>query len=487
MSVTVQKDIRERLEKLSNLPSMPQVIVKIKQISENPKSSVAELANVILCDHQLTSRILRMANSSYYGEFSGKINTVTHAIVLMGFRTVRNIAISMAIYGMVNRLSRKSKFDISGFWTRSLATGVVAKFLAHRINQPELIEAAFIAGFMHDIGEIILAGVFPDKYNEISSMDSTELGIHKREKIVLGIDHLEAGGHVAAKWQLPDGLVKAITDHHRIGMLPTQASENILTDLVYLGDRLVPHLMSNVDTNADSYRAIMAEAKALIGAPETAMLDLPDICREQVQEIAKELRIDIQRKFDKGPLIEDVTDLQRQLEAKEIQLAFLQNATDALLDSQSVEQILQVVCESVLRGFQLGRVILFEHETKSSSFKGQVGFGVLSQRLIQNLKFSAREGLFHHIRDLKEPVSVVDANSNMYDDLQPIDPENTLEAEAFAAIPMLVMGSVRYVLFVDMHDRSFPIPDAHIRSMLAISKQGSLSLERLIYQMKAKR
>ncbi|MCK4607704.1 MAG: HDOD domain-containing protein, partial [candidate division Zixibacteria bacterium] len=218
MSPIIAKELRDKLEKLSNLPSMPQIIIKIKQISENPKSSVADLANVILSDHQLTSRILRMANSSYYSDFSGRINTITHAIVLMGFRAVRNIAISMAIYGAVNKICRVARFELASFWTRSLACGVIAKFLAHRMNQHELIEAAFIAGFMHDIGQVILAGVFPEKYDEINTLESPD--VHLTETVLMGINHLEAGGYVARKWNLPEDLVKAIAEHHRLDKDP---------------------------------------------------------------------------------------------------------------------------------------------------------------------------------------------------------------------------------------------------------------------------
>ena len=75
MTVTIRRELREKLEKFSNLPSMPQIIARIQQISGDPKASVADLSNAILSDHQLTSRILRMANSTYYGEYSGKEST----------------------------------------------------------------------------------------------------------------------------------------------------------------------------------------------------------------------------------------------------------------------------------------------------------------------------------------------------------------------------------------------------------------------------
>lgn len=171
MNVTCAPELTQKLAKFSNLPSIPQTILQIKEVSEDPNATAVDLANCILSDHQLTSRILRMANSAYYGDFAGKITTVTQGIVVMGFRAVHNIAVSMAIYGVVNDIFKNGKFDIPAFWTRTLASGVVAKFLTHKINRPQLLETAFIAGFLHDIGQVILASVFPDKYEQISKLD----------------------------------------------------------------------------------------------------------------------------------------------------------------------------------------------------------------------------------------------------------------------------------------------------------------------------
>ena len=143
-------NLEKKLAKFSNLPSIPQTILQIKEVSEDPIATAVDLANCILSDHQLTSRILKMANSAYYGDYAGKITTVTQGIMVMGFRAVHNIAVSMAIYGVVNDISKSGKFDMTAFWTRSLASGVIAKFLTHCLNKPRLLETAFIAGFLHD-------------------------------------------------------------------------------------------------------------------------------------------------------------------------------------------------------------------------------------------------------------------------------------------------------------------------------------------------
>lgn len=479
MNTLTQRDMRLKLGKVSNLPSIPQVILKIKQISENPKSSAADLANCILSDHQLTSRILRMANSAYYGDFAGRINTVTQGIVLMGFRAVRNIAISMAVFEVVNKVSRKSSFDIKAFWTRSLACGVIAKFLAQEINRPKLAELAFIAGFMHDIGQAILAGAFPDKYEQIDKLDAASAEIYKTESVILGIDHLQAGAFVAGEWNLPEALIKPISEHHRLDKVPGEKSEHILVDLVYLGDRLYTHVMSGTPLTSTTYGLLIEEAQSLIGISEASMAELLTVCREQIADIAKDLEIDIKSEFSRGPVIEgDDDDIRQQLSSKEVQLAFLQNATGALMDAKGTDEIQQIICESAFRGLQMGRVMLFGYDEQWNSFSGRVGFGMESQKAVKALKFSAKAGLFKHLKDKAKAITVVSDDQNVYGNLISREERELLEAHAFVAIPLKIAGEVQYVLFADAPRRETPIGAESLRSLISLANQGAMSLER---------
>jgi len=483
MTVSITKELKNKLEKFSNLPSIPQVVLKIKQISEDPKSSVADLANAILSDHQLTSRILRMANSAYYSEYAGKVNTITHAIVLMGFRAVRNIAISMSIYGMINKLSRDSKFDITSFWTRSVACGVMSKFLAERINKLELIEVAFIAGFMHDIGQIILANVFPDEYGQIVGSDSFD--VWKIEQQLMDMDHMEAGSFVAQKWNLPDGLVEIITDHHRIDKTPDQLSDYIMVDIVYLSDRAYNHLISGSSPSSKAYSVIVKEAYNLIGVSEQDMMELLDVCREQMTEIAQDLQIDIDQEFDRYVDIEkDSLNIQTQLTNKEVHLALLQNFTHALIETKSDDEILQVVCETIYRGLQLGRVSIFELDVNTHEFRGRVGFGFETQQEIQSLRFSSQKGLLKYIMETGKALSVVDSDNEIYGKLVSVGESKTMGTKAFAIAPIKIIDGVKYIILADATVREIPIDYDSLQSITALANQAVLSLERSLFKKK---
>lgn len=484
MKRTISKELRTKLEKFSNLPSIPQIIFKIKQVSEDPKSSAADLANCILSDHQLTSRILRMANSSYYGNYAGKMNTVTHAIVMMGFRVVHNIAISMSVYQVVNKLSEDTKFDLTSFWTRSLGSGVISKYLAHRSNQKKLIEVAFIAGFIHDIGQAMLAGGFPDKYEQIAKLDADSPDICETERVLLGIDHQQAGEYVAGIWNLPDTLSKPIADHHRLDLAPNVNSDEIVVDLVYLSDLLYPHVMGRTDPESPAYQAIIDQVKALLDISKDDLVALLTDCRDQITEIAKDLQIDIDSEFQQQEAQttdEDEHGMREKISNQEVQLAFLRNATTALMEAKTADEILQVVCEALFRGLQMGMVVVFEYDSKWDNFAGRVGFGLESQQAVQALNFSAKGGLFEHLRKTGRAVTFHKKNPEFSLTREEC---KRLKVDSFAAVPITILDDVQYVVLAAPPCEVGAVNDDTLASIQSLTNQAGMVLERNLLKAK---
>ncbi len=484
MKRTITKELRQKLEKFSNLPSIPQIIFKIKQVSEDPKSSAADLANCILSDHQLTSRILRMANSSYYGNYAGKMNTVTHAIVMMGFRVVHNIAISMSVYEVVNKLSEDSKFDLTSFWTRSLGSGVISKYLAHKSNQKKLIEVAFIAGFIHDIGQAILAGGFPDKYEQIAKLDADAPDICETERVLLGIDHQEAGKYVAGIWNLPDTLSKPIACHHRMDLAPNVNSDEIVVDLVYLSDLLYTHVMGGTDPESPAFRATIAQAQALISISKEDMVELLPECREQITEIARDLQIDIDTELQQQSaqtIEDDDHGMREKISNQEVQLAFLRNATSALMEAKTADEILQVVCEALFRGLQMGMVVVFEYDSKWDSFAGRVGFGLESQQAVQAINLSAKGGLFEHMRKTGRAVTFYKKSPEF---TMTKDERDRLRVDCYAAVPIKILDDVQYVVLAAPPREGGAIDDDTLASIMSLTNQAGMVLERNLLKAK---
>ncbi|HED00754.1 MAG TPA: HDOD domain-containing protein [Proteobacteria bacterium] len=232
----VQIDLRTKLTKLGenirDLPTLPVVANNIIQITQNPKSSALEVGKAISQDQALTSKVLRMANSAYYG-FPQKITTINHAIVILGFASIRNLVLAVSVFDMFSK--RSGNFDRGGFWKHSLACGVTAKLIAKRLGINNF-EEIFISGLIHDLGKLVLDAYFGEEFTRVIDLVKVKgIPIREAEQELLGLDHAAVGGILANKWNLPPQLLKVIRFHHN----PPQAGESMrVVAIVHVADVL---------------------------------------------------------------------------------------------------------------------------------------------------------------------------------------------------------------------------------------------------------
>lgn len=203
-------------KKLADLPPLPAVVTRIMHTINNPATSADELSRLISLDQGLSSKILRIVNSAYYG-FPKRISTITHAVVILGFNTVRNLVLGVSAFGMLPQKGMSSGLNRTKFWEHSVATAVAASVLAKkRTPQPRSVaEEAFIAGLMHDIGKLFLDCYFPVQFAVCAAFAGREqITQLEAERRVLDIDHSHIGRKIAEQWNFPPSLTVALGSHH---------------------------------------------------------------------------------------------------------------------------------------------------------------------------------------------------------------------------------------------------------------------------------
>jgi len=245
-------------DELQDLPPLPAVIVRVMQTVNDPATSASDLNRLISADQALASKVLRLVNSSYYG-FPRKISTVTNAVVILGFNTVRNLTTSLGVFNAFDSLGQKTALNREQFWAHSLGTAVAASALARRKGiGSKAIEEVFIGGLMHDIGKLFLDQYFPDQYAIAMKLAAAaKISIWESEKTALGVGHALVGKRIAEKWNLPASLTSMITLHHQpafakehFEMTATiQAADHVARKLGLgsSGDTLVPALSPEVE------------------------------------------------------------------------------------------------------------------------------------------------------------------------------------------------------------------------------------------------
>ena len=204
-------DARKFIRSIDNLPTLPSVVARVSEIIDSPNASAADINKVIRQDIALSARILKLVNSSFYG-FPRRISSITHAVVILGFNTVRNVALSAFVLDAFG--GKDLPFGHREFWIHSLGVGVAANALAKSRGIDEA-EDGFIAGLLHDVGKIVLHQFARDEFADcLAKVKDKDCLLVEAEQEVLGLTHAEVGSMLLDAWHLPTRIVEAVSYHH---------------------------------------------------------------------------------------------------------------------------------------------------------------------------------------------------------------------------------------------------------------------------------
>ncbi len=239
-------ELKALVQKITDLPTLPAMMATITRLMQDPRTSAEELGRAIATDPALVSKVLKLVNSAFYG-FPGRISTITQAIVILGFSTIRNVVLTTSVLKAFTCKLDQKGFDIETFWEHSLLTGAIARALAME-RDANFIEETFIAGLLHDMGRIILSQKLTPEFEKVNAYRMTKGGTWvEAEQSVLGLTHSEIGGWLARKWNLPLPFVEVMRYHHHpvesLQSIPApQPDTTTLIYLVHAADTLSKHL-----------------------------------------------------------------------------------------------------------------------------------------------------------------------------------------------------------------------------------------------------
>jgi len=201
------------LSKATDILALPHVVHEVLDVTSGKNSSAADLTGIIESDPALTMRILSVANSPYYG-FVKKISTVSHAVVVLGFKEIQNIALSMSVVQLFDK--RGSEFT-EKLWRHCFAVGVVSRMMANYLNC-RMDGKYFVGGLLHDVGKIFLSQYLPERFNEMLAVmerKDNKITYHMLEEEYFGISHAEVGGRLLDSWMFPQEISDAVAFHHK--------------------------------------------------------------------------------------------------------------------------------------------------------------------------------------------------------------------------------------------------------------------------------
>jgi len=194
------------------LVSLPEICIRISEMIDNPRSSASTIGKIISQDAALTARLLKIVNSAFY-RFPSRVETVSRAITIIGHRELRDLILAATVSGVFERIST-DLIDIDEFWRHGIYTGIVSRLIAERCRVLHS-ERLFVAGLMHNIGQLILAYKL-SRYYRAALLMAEEEGIPMplAEQKTFGYDHAEVGAELMKSWNFPEGHQFVARYHH---------------------------------------------------------------------------------------------------------------------------------------------------------------------------------------------------------------------------------------------------------------------------------
>jgi HD-like signal output (HDOD) protein len=233
-----QADILSLVNSTIKLPTMPEVLLKLNEVLADPDSDAEQVAHVVSKDPAVSTNLLRIVNSAYYG-LPVRVSSVNLAVSVLGFAMTRKVALKAAVFSVFGKKREKIQhFDPAVFWKHAIFTGVAARTLGqHSETFAEChAEDLYIAGLLHDIGKIIMLEKAAPKYlaclRRAAQTGRPELEVEQED---FGFTHDDVGSVLAIRWSLPEDLAIAIRYHHAPGRDPFHGS---LSSLVHLSNHL---------------------------------------------------------------------------------------------------------------------------------------------------------------------------------------------------------------------------------------------------------
>ncbi len=231
------RTIIARIDSITSLPTIPHILLEINRMLEKADVSNKRMQDVIEKDQVITTKILKLVNSSFYG-FRSKIVDISQAILILGFNTVRNSIATVALIDIFRTKEKFGDFDIRDLWKHSLAVAVTSRRLAERARMAPP-DDCFVAGLIHDLGKLIMEEHLPGLFERVLKLSHEEgISFAEAEKKFLPITHAGIGAHLVRKWRFPARLVDAVEYHHHV---TRTASDFWLHICTYAANIIVNH------------------------------------------------------------------------------------------------------------------------------------------------------------------------------------------------------------------------------------------------------
>ncbi|OOG25938.1 serine/threonine protein kinase [Thioalkalivibrio denitrificans] len=492
--------VMRRIRRKPDFPGISSHIREITQCSgDASRRSVGELSNAVLKDYATTQKLLRLANSSYYGNFGGNIHTVSRAIVVLGFEQVRTTALGLVLFE--NLKSGRHSSRLMEALLGSLFSAMLARNLARDLREVDS-EQAFVCTLFHDLGRMLVLYYFPEEADEIRILTEQDVAQDTAAKQVLGVSYERLARTVLEDWNFPREIVTAV-ERAPAGTLPAAPDPaRKLHRITTLASEMAQTIMqANPDLQDARLAALQKRYKQALSIDSRRTRKVMQDAREDLERFLSVVKlpkegqaqlIRLQANLGVGQVDDDTvvgmideaetpTATEQPVQNPEQQVATLMEGLTEMLGAMvgdfELNALLQSALENVYRTLNLRRILLMLSDAERTTLVAHTAFGHDAETLAGRLRLNITGGrdilslVMHQGKDLV----ITDSRDAKISKYIPKDFSDVLDARSFLLLPLLIRDRSIGMLYLELRG-SQVLDDKVVNAVKALRNQTALAI-----------
>lgn len=508
-SPTDKKNILEillrKLQQTEDFPAFSQHILEINQkasaSSENP-TSPSQLARVIIKDYSLTNKLLKLVNSAFYGSFSGKISTITKAVMVLGFKQVSLAASSIMLFNHLSNKAQSKELKEAAF--NSFMSGLIAKDLATRIGA-QCLEESFICAMLKNVGRHLVIYYLPGEWQSICErMARNGDSERNMSRIVLGIYYEDIAMSVLKTWNFPSKIIDSLVRLPEGKLEKPTTDTEILRSLSGYANELCDIIRHTRGTaRASALKALSTRFQKVVPISEKQLTSILDSAKVQMEEYLDVLGINVHEMDFLRQLAMD-TDTEASKESKDIAdkktpdadaaesiqhehldvlINGIQEITNALLTDYHLNELMFMILETMYRGFGFNRVIFCMMEISRTRIRARHAFGAEAEKVGEIFSFNITlppRDLFNIALSQRRDIMVDDAGDPRIAPLIPEWYRKNFSAPAFLIYPIIVKETAFGLFYADKKQKAALLTPTELNYLKTLRNQAILAIKQKI-------
>ncbi|WP_035052104.1 serine/threonine protein kinase [Andreprevotia chitinilytica] len=489
-----------RMRHTEDFPALSQAISAINQINESDSERLQVLSDVVLKDFSLTNKLLRIVNSATYSQFGGTISTISRAIVILGFDTIRNLAITLLLFEhMHNRPQAASLRDAT---LKAFFGGILARELGRKSGASGM-EETLICGMFNHLGKLLTIYYFHEEQQQIEKRVQAGATEHQAAVAVLGLDYGELGIGVTQNWGFPDRIVNSMRALPEGTVKPPQNQLDRLRMYANLSSEMLPLLDQSQKEVTKSTMALEKRYGSASGMSErdfgTMLKDTTELFLSHLNTLGVDYRgselISRLRKIQKGEaaapdqvaefdtfddvrLETEVTSMTAQASTA-VLAAGVQDITNTLVTSFKLNDLLRMILETMYRGMGFERVLLCTRDPKHNALLARFGFGTDINDIVPH--FKVETGKVHDVFQValqrNADILIEDIDGGAIKDRVPDWYRQLIPAHTFIVLPLVLDKRVIGMLYGDRSAAgSLKISNEELNLLKTLRNQALLAI-----------